>query len=335
MPDDETPGGRPVPAEVSTDCVPQAERWSWWGEFSGRELMASTISSPYADRFHGAMQAIGTPEAQAAAVTVSPLTALRTAAHIRRDDPENYYLVLVRDGRVRIEQERGTACTEVGELALFSTSHPLACEFVDLGRHTEMTLLRMPRTDFPLRGGRADGLLGTTLDTSSGAGALLAGYLADLPHAVRTSGPAEAAKLAAIAADLAATAIAVQIDAEDRLPPESRNAALLARIRAFIDLHLADPDLDPAAIAAHHHISVRTLHSLFAAEPETVAASIRSRRLRRCHADLTDPASGHRTVAAIATRWGFRHPGDFSRAYRTAYGHSPTETRTRARSGRP
>ena len=31
-------------------------------------------------------------------------------------------------------------------------------------------------------------------------------------------------------------------------------------------------------------------------------------------------------VAHIAQRWGFVHPGRFSRAYRAAYGRFPSET---------
>ncbi|MEV4998898.1 helix-turn-helix domain-containing protein [Streptomyces niveus] len=60
------------------------------------------------------------------------------------------------------------------------------------------------------------------------------------------------------------------------------------------------------------------------------SASIRRRRLERCHADLANPALRHRTIGETATRWGFRHPADFSRAFRGVYGASPSEVRARA-----
>ncbi|MGW0660258.1 helix-turn-helix domain-containing protein [Streptodolium elevatio] len=325
-PDPEPPPDGPV-RMVSTDSVPAAERWSWWAEVCQRELMATNIRSPHASHFHGSLEAVGSPEVQVVAVTNSPLTAVRTPLQIRRDDPENYYLVLSADDPIRIEQERGTADVGAGSMALFSTSHPLTCEFVDLGHPTELTLVRLPRAELPLRNGRADRLLGKTLSTRSGASALLAGYLAQLPQAARTASAPESAKLAAIAADLAVTALAVHLDAPDTLSPETRTTALRARIHAFIDLHLGDAGLTPATIAARHHISVRTLHDLFRTEPETVAASIKRRRLERAHADLTDATWKHRTIGEIAARWGFRQPGDLSRAYRAAYGRTPTETR--------
>ncbi|MEW2530288.1 helix-turn-helix domain-containing protein [Streptomyces sp. NPDC047071] len=83
----------------------------------------------------------------------------------------------------------------------------------------------------------------------------------------------------------------------------------------------------PAAVAAHHHISVRTLHLLFREEPDTVAVTIRRRRLERCHADLTDPGQRHRTITEIAARWGLHRSADFSRVFRSAYGLPPTEVR--------
>ena len=45
--------------------------------------------------------------------------------------------------------------------------------------------------------------------------------------------------------------------------PEGRRHALLTTVQAFIQQHLGDPELSPAAVAAAHHISLRSLHQLF------------------------------------------------------------------------
>ncbi|MFD9904331.1 helix-turn-helix domain-containing protein [Streptomyces sp. NPDC059063] len=115
---------------------------------------------------------------------------------------------------------------------------------------------------------------------------------------------------------------------------ETRENLLLTRVRAFIEQNLGNPDLRPATIAAHHHMSVRALHLLFRTQPETVAALIRRRRLERCRADLGDPRLRHRTIGEISARWGFRALADFSRAFRAAYGVPPSELR-RAAHGLP
>jgi AraC-like DNA-binding protein len=89
--------------------------------------------------------------------------------------------------------------------------------------------------------------------------------------------------------------------------------------------------LSPAAAAAAHHLSLRSLQQLFRDEGLTVAGWIRARRLERCRRDLADPALDARPVAAIAARWGFSSAADFSRAFRAAHGMPPAEYRRSAR----
>ena len=38
------------------------------------------------------------------------------------------------------------------------------------------------------------------------------------------------------------------------------------------------------------------------------------------------PTTSAPTVAELAARWGFAHPGRFAVAYRAKFGHSPSET---------
>lgn len=316
---------------VDTDDLAVPDRFGWWNDMVGQEVMPVSIRSPDAHRFRGRVEAVRLPHSQVAAFGFSALTARRSPAHIRRADPETYFLVLVRQGAVRLEQAREVACLGPGDMALFSSSRPLTCGFRDNGGSAVLTLLRLSRALLPLADGRADRLLAEPLPSTSGSGALLGPYLTSLPEAARTAGPAELARLGAIGVDLAASLLAARNGDQQTLPAETRETALLARISAFIDSHLGDPLLDPAAVAAHHHISVRTLHHLFRGEPESVAATIRRRRLERCHAELTEPGPRHRTIGETALRWGFRHPADFSRAFRRRYGIPPSEVRATVR----
>ena len=106
---------------------------------------------------------------------------------------------------------------------------------------------------------------------------------------------------------------------------------MLTTVQTFIQQHLGDPRLDPAGIAAAHHISLRSLHQLFHDEGLTVAGWIRRRRLEQCRRDLSDPALANRPVAAVAARWGFTSAADFSRAFRAEHGMPPSEYRSSAR----
>ncbi|MEU8542146.1 AraC family transcriptional regulator [Streptomyces sp. NPDC048717] len=110
----------------------------------------------------------------------------------------------------------------------------------------------------------------------------------------------------------------------------TRQSMLLSRVQAYVQEHLAAPDLTPDTIAAAHHISTRYLHRIFQQQGLTVAAWVRRQRLDRCRLDLADPSLGDLPVRRVAARWGFDEPASFTRAFRAAYGTTPGAFRVRA-----
>jgi AraC-like DNA-binding protein len=152
-------------------------------------------------------------------------------------------------------------------------------------------------------------------------------YRAAVQLAVFTFPPASAARLSSVVLDVLTTSISERLHQDSAVPPESHRRTLMLRIHAFIEQHLADPELNPAAIAAAHHISSRYLHRLFALDDTTVAGWIRQRRLERCRKDLTDPFLRTLPVSAIAARRGLPDPAHFSRLFRGAYGLPPGDYR--------
>ncbi|MFK4792474.1 helix-turn-helix domain-containing protein [Sphingobium sp. ZW T5_29] len=102
---------------------------------------------------------------------------------------------------------------------------------------------------------------------------------------------------------------------------------LMHQLRRTLASRFADPDLTPAAIAAQHGISVRYLHSLFAATGSSVGRELRSIRLARVRAMLEDVACRSLTVSEIAYSCGFNDPGYLARCFAQEYGRSPTSFR--------
>ncbi|MER7467974.1 helix-turn-helix domain-containing protein [Streptomyces sp. NPDC097981] len=312
---------------TQTVSVRARDGFESWAGMVGDLVMPVSITSPHVERFRGTATALDLTHTDLSGFAFSPMSARRGAGHIRRGDPENYFLFLVHGSPVGLEQNRSNALLRAGDMALFDSSHPMSCEFLDEGRLSRVSLLRVPRSALPLPQDQATRLLGTRLATGTVSGALLASYLTGLRTHAERADPTELSRLASVGLDLCAAYLAVQSGGPGALSAETRRQVLLARIRAFIDHNLPDLRLGPDTIAAHHHISVRLLHSLFREEPETVAATIRRLRLERSRADLADPRLGHSKVGEIAARWGFRHPADFSRAFRRVYGMPPSDYR--------
>ncbi|HEY8474987.1 MAG TPA: helix-turn-helix domain-containing protein [Natronosporangium sp.] len=249
----------------------------------------------------------------------------RTRRAIRRSNPDLHQVGLVVRGSVVVEQAGRQARFGPGDLVLVDHRRP--ARFVHPAvRHVEVafptSLLPLPPAT-PLR------LPGT------GPAALAASLARELPRQLDQLRPDQAVRVGQTFVDLLWMAVASQLGEPARVPPDARRRALLARVYAFIEAHLADPSLSPRSIAAAHHLSVRTLHKLFEPEPMTVAGWIRWRRLERSRRDLLDPALRDRPVSAIAARWGIANPAQFSRAFRAAYGCPPADYRRTGGSGAP
>ncbi|MFF5971044.1 helix-turn-helix domain-containing protein [Streptomyces sp. NPDC012769] len=198
------------------------------------------------------------------------------------------------------------------------------------GQFVRTVVLHIPRPSLPLRPDRVDPLLGRPIPTSGGTGAVLAGFLGTLLTHGADCRPEELSRMGSIALDLVTACLAQWLGALDEEPGETRAQATLKRIHSFIAHNLGDPDLTPQTIADRHHMSLRTLYELFSDQPASVAALIRRDRLERCHADLARPELRHHSVQVIASRWGFPNASAFSRAFRDAYGVSPSAHRATA-----
>jgi AraC-like DNA-binding protein len=181
----------------------------------------------------------------------------------------------------------------------------------------------IPHAVLPLPADRVGSLLAARLPAGTGIGALLAGFLLQILRHPEQYQPADAGFLGATALSLIAATIAEQLDAGRGLPGDVQRDALRARVDAFIDGHLGDPDLDPGLVAAAHHVSLRTLHRLYEDQQLSVAELIRVRRLERCRQDLTNPLLRGTPIHAVAARWGFPDKAHFSRLFARRYGMPP------------
>ncbi|MFJ1550154.1 helix-turn-helix domain-containing protein [Streptomyces sp. NPDC088246] len=322
--------GRGPLVTMSSEAVQAVERFAWYSDQVRQHIFPITLSTPYTSDFRSEVSALQLGAMQVVHFTFPPLQAARTARHIQRLDPQGYQLGWIRRGVMGVTQLRNDAFIGTGDMVFFDTSHPLEAEIRDEGAMAEITVLRIPKSALPLPVAQADRLLARRLAPDGVSGSLLQQHLNTLTARASELGPAEAHRLGTITADLVASFAADRLDRAELLPSETRTTMLRAQINAFINRHLGDPELRPTAIAAHHHISLRSLHALFQQEPSTAAATIRHRRLERCRADLANPRMRDQPIAALAARWGLLIPAEFSRAFRAAYGMSPSEYRAEA-----
>lgn len=232
-----------------------------------------------------------------------------------------YHLVLVPGGEAVLDQSGRSVRVGAHGPVLLDTDRPFRLHLTR-PRNTVVTahLPWAERDDL----GR---LVARELPGREHLAVLAAEFLAGLARDATPYGPVGELRLGAVVTEL------VRALLDHRPGDEKATAAapvLLRRIQLYILDHLDDRRLTPDQVAAAHHISTRYLHRLFQGQELTVAAWIKAQRLERCRRDLTDPALRHLPVHSIGARWGFAQPADFSRAFRAAYGITPTGLRAGA-----
>jgi len=318
---------------IRTEEVPAADRLDFVQAITATTWVPMECRSDFRADYRGEFRASGLGPMQVVVLDVMPITVRRTRALIEQADPDMLKMLLVCDGGSSVVDQGGRqARLSAGEFAFYDTRRPyeVTCG-VDQEIPTRLLTFMFPPALLPLSRSRLADLSAVRIPATEGLGELTAQFLLQLVRNIDHYSPAEAARLSTAALEVLATRLARELELRDWSTPESRRHALLTSVQGFIQQHLGDPALSPADIAVAHHTSLRSLHQLFHDEGLTVAGWIRRRRLDGCRRDLADPALALRPIAAIAARWGFSSAADFSRAFRTAHGMSPSEYRGSAR----
>lgn len=310
---------------IRTSDLPLGRRRQAWREVVCETLgpleMRCDPDAPLEGQIEaGAVGAIGVGRVQ----TTTRHSVHRTEALVRRNSPELHRLVLAVEGRPRIEQAGRSRELRPGEFTVYDFAHPYELAY---DSPVELAVFSFPAGTLALPPDTLTQLAAVPIRGDAGAGALAAGLLHRVAAEHDSYRPASAGRLATVVADLVVAALAERLDEPDIAPIDSQERTLVLRIHAFIDQHLGDVGLDPATIAAAHHVSLRHLHRLFESQSTTVAAWVRQRRLERCRLDLADPALHAHSVSDVAARWGLPDPTHFSRLFRRTYGLAPSEYR--------
>lgn len=309
-----------------------SDRVAAFREITANTVVTTEISIERPSEFRASLHAADWGEVKVAAPTHAALRSRRTARLVRQSDPEMYTVALVLCGQIATLTDQREATCRTGDLVVMSTSRPFGSA-VDSPHGTPASVVvQIPRTLVTVSSHRVDRILATRMPGGEGVGGLLAGFLRQVATDTTPYRPADRHRLGGVLVDLFTAWLAHHVDAVEQTPAEIRQHVQFLRIRDFIHRHLGDPTLSPATLAAAHHISPRTVHRLFQqhADGTTVASYIRHQRLARARRDLAEPRLATRPIHAIATRWGFPRPPDFTRAFRARYGTTPSDYRGQA-----
>lgn len=304
----------------STADVPRGARAAYWSEVYSRSFAPIAVQSHDGGGFRADLR-IGTLGGVEFACVRSCPTAVERKAELGRDRMIGFVMI-VRGAGVAEHCGRQTPL-EAGDLLMTDSTEAVRTRFltpmegITVRVPASMLRVRLPHADL-LRGRRLPA--GTALgDTALSMAKSLSGKLdSGLP-----SGCAEMASRHLLDLIAASFALAYEAPLEDA----PLVAARRARVNAFIEDNLTDPELSPRAVAEAMRISPRYLRKLMAEQGETASSLILRRRLEECARDLQSDLRHARSITDIAFSWGFNSTTHFARVFKSRYGVAPRDYR--------
>lgn len=242
-----------------------------------------------------------------------PCAGARRTHEIAQTDGEYLVLLMTLSDREVVGQGDRQSQLVPGSVVVWDSSCP--AEFVVQEPLVKRSLI-VPKSALAEVGSRGLLRVGTVLDQAAPAVTLLSGYLDGLSRTLDRLplGALPAARNATI--ELLAAALQ---DVPSGMP--ATPALVLCAAETYIDRHLGDTTLCPEQVAAGVGVSLRSLQRAFQGSTDSVAGTIRVRRLVRARDDLL----AGRTVAQVARRWQFADASHFSRSFKQHFGYSPRD----------
>ncbi|MER6524001.1 helix-turn-helix domain-containing protein [Streptomyces sp. NPDC001508] len=314
-------GSLSVPGQgvsFSTRGLPSGDRVAAWERALSQVFVDVEVTVQSGRPWAGELTAERLGALQIAMEDSGPGTILRSARSVAADPRTHILARLQLDGTALLLQDGRSAELRPGHLAFYDARRPY--RLVLPGRQ-RARIFMMPRAVLRLEEGQLSALTATVVnDAGGGAAALMLPTLCALVDEVVRAHPVRRAQLAGLAAEILGTLAVEQVG---RRPAP----ALWERITASVQDRLREPGLSPQDIADQHGISLRYLHRLFQRQGTTVNTWVRTRRLEAAREELAQAGAAHRSIAAVAARWGFTNPSHFSRTFRETYGMSPVQWR--------
>ena len=300
------------------------DHYEAWRREVDQTFLPLSVRAADPDTFRWSLRTAVIGSLQLTRVDVDPETVSRTPRHVAADDNDHLALIFqLRESCVFRQGDREVDLAP-GQCTLYDCAKPFDLRWSRPHRAL-VSMFRRDALDLDPR--QIAAVSATPVSSKEGLGAIALPMLLRLARGTGDHDEENAERVSGAALDLLATLYREELGHPAGV--QSPREVLVARVRAFIDANLADPDLSAERIATAHHVSVRYLHKAFEAEGVSVGGLLRTRRLEACRRDLADPRRSHLPVAAVAARRGLRNASHFSQSFRAHFGETPSDYRHR------
>ena len=237
-------------------------------------------------------------------------------------------LIVMVSGTGRVEQPNRSCTLHAGEWCLFDPLQPFRASTVEA--HNEYLALTVERPSDSERLGLLEQGAARCWDAKTGMSRILLATLTEGFNQMNRLGASSSKNLERALTEMTWDAVREQLEEP---PAGVHRDVLCARMKSYIERHVADPELSVDALAQALGMSIRTVHRAFEADAfeadpaGSISNYVWMRRLSHCAASLRDPTHVDRSITDICFSLGFNSTSHFSRLFKKQFGVPPREYR--------
>lgn len=295
-----------------------------WREVMGHAVLKLDLELLEERPFASRVRARSLAGVSIARASKSGLRMVRSRAHL--DGNDNVSLHIAMGGSWNLAHRGASAALGPGTAALVLNDEPAT---VECPTPTTAVCIQFPRRALDAR---VRGVADRLLQPAGGeALQLLVDYvdLLESRPAPRSAALAHAASVHIL--DLVALVVSPRPDGWAAAENGGARAARFRRVERYVQANATLPDLSVSEVADRHRVTPRYVQRLFEVEARTTFTRyLLDLRLAEAHRRLVEPASAHRSIAAVAYDVGFTDLSHFNRAFKRRFGARPSEVRAEA-----
>jgi AraC-like DNA-binding protein len=314
-------------SRFSTVGLPERRRLSVWRETFSQVVLKTDVTAPKDEPFRAELNMCALPGLGISWGTTSSQRAERTPG-LLVDGDDDVILLVSSAGTVRAEQIGRETLITSGRAVLVSGADR---GVVSCGSQYSHVTLKIPRRELSPLVGDLDQAIMRPIAADVEALRMLGIYT----RGIRSGFFPAAAELQHLAGthmrDLVALALGAVSDASEMLRKRGLRAARLKAILAHIAANLDRPRLSLNSASGTLGISPRYVQVLLKETGTTFSDLVLTQRLARARQMLTHPNLAYRSISSIAFEVGFGDVSYFNRAFRRAYGGTPSDIRAQVK----
>ena len=311
---------------TSTQDVTEKERLEYWIDMICDEFVQLDCSTEQKTDFKGELRGCELDNIRVSEVGASRQHVTRSKKQIAKSTESEFLLSLQLEDVGVVNQDGRIARLHPGDFALYDSTRPYTLHF---DRPFRQIVLQIPYDSLAEQFLRPENITARRVSARTAVGALTSQFIQSVAGRVDVLSAQERAAINHYIIELIALAMGSMSSLRELDGQSVARTAMLERIKQYIEINIRHPQLTPAQVAGHHHISERYQRMLFASTGTTLSRYIMDKRLELCREALENNALSDHGITQIAFSYGFNDGAHFSRKFRERYGVSPKEYRRR------